>query len=126
MILREIFSCSRMLKVYQKIGRFSEVISYFSTREWEFTNDNTQALWKRLAPSDQQLFRFDAASLDWEDYFATHIMGLRRYLAKDHPSTLPQARKRWFRFYVIHRLIQCVFGFLFLRILWAIFSAVLL
>lgn len=86
-----------MLKVYRKIARFSDVISYFSTQSWTFSDDNTRALWTRLEPDDQKMFCFDMAKMDWENYFETHILGLRRYLAKDEPSTLPAARKRWFR-----------------------------
>jgi alcohol-forming fatty acyl-CoA reductase len=87
-----------MLKVYKKIQRFSDVIAYFSTQQWNFNNKNMQALWSRMDPKDQEIFHFSMKDMDWENYFETHILGLRKYLAKDDPSTLPAARRRWFRY----------------------------
>jgi alcohol-forming fatty acyl-CoA reductase len=86
-----------MMKVYRKISRFSDVIAYFATQEWKFNNKNMQDLWNRLHPKDQELFNFSMQNMDWENYFKTHILGLRKYLAKDDPSTIPVARTRWFR-----------------------------
>ncbi|KAG8222376.1 hypothetical protein J437_LFUL002995 [Ladona fulva] len=108
----------RLLKIYQKINKFSEVISYFSTQYWKFENSNTQELWKRLDPMDQELLPFDMTTMNWDNYFQKHILGLRIYLVKDDISTLPEARKRWKRLYYMHRMIQCVCGVLAVQFLW--------
>ncbi|XP_071441774.1 fatty acyl-CoA reductase wat-like [Hetaerina americana] len=114
----------KLLKIYQKINKFSKVIAYFSTQSWKFNNANVVDLWNRLDPMDQQMFQFDMNKMDWDNYFQKHILGLRVYLVKDDLSTLPEARKRWKRFYYMHRLIQCVFGVLVIRCLWFAVSTV--
>ncbi|XP_046383568.1 fatty acyl-CoA reductase wat-like [Ischnura elegans] len=114
----------KLLKIYQKINKFSKVISYFSTQCWKFDNANVVDLWNRLDPMDKSLFQFDMNEMDWDSYFQKHILGLRIYLVKDDLSTLPEAKKRWRRFYYMHRLIQCVFGVLVIRCLWFAVSTV--
>jgi alcohol-forming fatty acyl-CoA reductase len=86
-----------LLKTYKKIHKFANVISFFCTNEWEFTNDNVQNLWQNLNADDKKLFYFDLSSLDWEDYIKEYMKGMRVYLFKDDLSTAPVARKKWRR-----------------------------
>ncbi|KPJ19647.1 hypothetical protein RR48_06507 [Papilio machaon] len=44
-----------MLKVYSKIHKFSEVISYFCTREITFCNRRTRHLWDTTSQLDRQV-----------------------------------------------------------------------
>jgi Male sterility protein. len=84
-----------MINAYKKIHRFSEVLSYFSTRQWLFNDTNTRALWRKMPAEDQKYFNFDIGALIWEDYFYTHVRGLRVYLVKDSLDTVPLGiRKR--------------------------------
>lgn len=85
---------SRMVKIYQKIHKFCDVISYFNTRKWYFTNTNVQALWKKLDPKDKQIFYFDMKDLEWDSFTRDSMYGIRQYLMKDDPSTIPDAIKR--------------------------------
>jgi fatty acyl-CoA reductase len=99
----------RLVKIYKKINRFSDVISYFCTREWKFTNKNVQRLWEKLNEDDRKLFDFDISVLDWDEYFYNYVRGVRMYLLKDDPSTLPQSLTRFKRYKYI--------GFLTMHIL---------
>uniref|UniRef100_A0A8D9FFJ1 Fatty acyl-CoA reductase n=2 Tax=Cacopsylla melanoneura TaxID=428564 RepID=A0A8D9FFJ1_9HEMI len=92
----------RMVNAYKKIHRFSEVLSYFSTRQWLFNDKNTSALWRKLNEQDQKYFNFDIGSLVWEDYFYTHMRGLRVYLVKDSLDTVPQGIRKRHRFMLAH------------------------
>ena len=85
---------SRLLKTYEKLHKFSEVISYFSTREWKFSNSNIQQLWQKLSHEDRSTFDFNISDLHWDDFFRDSIFGIRTYLLKEGPETLPDARKR--------------------------------
>lgn len=87
----------QLLKVYKKIHKFSDVISFFCTNEWLFTNDNVQRLWRRLPAADQRLFDFDMRGMDWVEYSFHYIKGMRLYLFKDDLSTVPAARRKWRR-----------------------------
>jgi len=74
------------------------VISYFSTRDWKFTNKNVQDLWQKLDEDDKKLFDFNIDELDWDRYFYSYVRGIRLYLLKDDFSTIPQALARYTRY----------------------------
>lgn len=70
-----IFFCFRLVKGYQKINKFADVIAYFTMREWKFSNDNIQSLWNRMKKHDQDLFEFDIRRINWDMYFSTYTKG---------------------------------------------------
>lgn len=84
-----------MLKTYKKIHKFANVISFFCTNEWTFTNDNVQELWANLNDDDKKLFYFDMSSLDWDEYIRHYMLGMRVHLFKDDLSNADEARKKW-------------------------------
>lgn len=88
----------RLWNAYKKIHKFVDVISYFSTQQWKFTNDNVQTLWKRMSPEDQKLFDFNIANIDWQSVFKDSMLGLRTYMAQDTPDTIEPAKKRYRRY----------------------------
>ena len=73
------------------------MISYFSTRDWKFTNKNIQEIWQKLHEDDRKLFDFNIDELDWDKYFYTYVKGIRLYLLKHDVSTIPQAIARYKR-----------------------------
>ncbi|XP_012265217.2 fatty acyl-CoA reductase wat-like [Athalia rosae] len=95
----------KLLKLYKKIHKFAAVTSYFSQNTWNFHNANTRALWDKLSPEDQKNFFFSMADFDWRTYMERYISGLRLYIFKDDPSTIPAARKRMAVFKIFHNLI---------------------
>lgn len=87
----------QLLKVYKKIHKFADVISFFATNEWMFTNNNIQRMWTRLSNRDQELFNFNMKTMDWVEYLHHYISGMRKYLLKDDMSTVEAARRKWNR-----------------------------
>lgn len=85
------------MKVYQKIHKFTDVISHFCTNEWVFTNENVQLLWDRLDTKDQEVFSFSMKNFDWKKYFETYLKGIRVYLFKDKLDNLEKSKIRWQR-----------------------------
>lgn len=81
----------RMLKMYKKIHKFCQLIGYFTTQQWTFTNDNVQKLWTKLDANDQKLFFFNMSDVDWPLAMRGGVYGMRRYLLKEDPATIPQA-----------------------------------
>ena len=112
----------RLVKIYKKIFRFSDVISYFATREWKFRNDRVQALWQKLGPQDRQHFLFDMRSLDWDDYYYHYILGMREHMFKEDPSTITQGRQRQRRLKWLHQVMRVLVLMLALRACWALLS----
>jgi len=81
-----------------------DVLNYFATQEWKFTNDRLHALMEKLTFKDRKKFYFDIRDVDWNVYFETYIRGIRVYLIKDPLDTLPQARVKWQRYEVFNNL----------------------
>ncbi|XP_014231220.1 fatty acyl-CoA reductase wat-like [Trichogramma pretiosum] len=96
----------KMRAMYEKVHKMSDVVSYFSTREWNFANDNVHAMWKRLDEADRELFGFDMKNFDWRTYFSTYIKGIRVYLLKDGLETLPACKRKLMMFYLGHMLLR--------------------
>lgn len=88
----------KMQKLYTKIHKFREVIGYFTTRRWKFTNHNVQSLWAKLNAADQTLFFSDMGAIHWSEVINLSILGIRTYLMKDPPSTIPAAIRRMQRY----------------------------
>lgn len=82
------FSC-RFVKITRRVEKMTSVLEYFMTRDWAYSNMNTQQLWLSLSPWDQQLFPFSFAEFDWDNYLKAYMLGLRQYILKDDLSTLP-------------------------------------
>ncbi|KAG8038013.1 hypothetical protein G9C98_006338 [Cotesia typhae] len=110
----------RLLKVYKKIHRFMNVLNYFSTQQWSFTNQRLNSLVNRLDPRDKDLFFCDIKELDWNEYFKTYLVGIRVYLIKDPLDTLPQARIKWQRLYWMHQFVKLVIFYLIIKFFWSL------
>lgn len=82
-----------MTKAYKKIHKQCALLRYFLDNQFTFDTTNAKQLWKSMSPEDQKLFKFDMSSLDWSNYFYNSLFGLRRFLAKDEPDTIPKAKK---------------------------------
>ncbi|XP_071557368.1 fatty acyl-CoA reductase wat isoform X1 [Temnothorax nylanderi] len=112
----------RLLKVYKKIHKFMDVLNYFSTQEWKFTNDRLRALMGKLTFKDREKFYFDIRDVDWDTYFETYIRGIRVYLIKDPLDTLPQARVKWQRLYWSHQALKLILAYIAMRFSWTAIS----
>ncbi|XP_075232175.1 fatty acyl-CoA reductase wat-like isoform X2 [Lycorma delicatula] len=111
---------TNMLSVYKRVNKFSDVLAYFTIRNWVFKNDNVQNLWGNLTEHDKKLFPFDISSLDWNDYFYVYVRGIRKYLLKEDPSSIPYAKIKLRGFKILHQGIKLVLAFLILRLLYSI------
>ncbi|KAM3955063.1 fatty acyl-CoA reductase wat-like [Aphomia sociella] len=70
-------------KVYNKAWKITSVLSYFTTNEWFFTDNNTLELYQSLSRTDQDLFAFDSKVIDWKEMLLIWGVGIRRYIVKD-------------------------------------------
>lgn len=110
-------------EAYKKIHKFVDVISYFSTQQWKFTNHNVQAVWSRMTPLDQELFDFNIARLDWQSVFRSCMQGLRTTLVNESPDTLEVAKKRYRRLKIAHYTLVYSLRFILLALItWVTLS----
>ncbi|XP_076643575.1 fatty acyl-CoA reductase wat-like [Halictus rubicundus] len=111
-----------LLDAYRKIHKFSVATQYFSTREWDFRNENVQTLWRNLNSDDQKIFNFNVENIDWREYFYYYLRGLRMYIVGDPMDTLDEARVKYSRLRVVH---YTVVTLVVLLLLWIAASLVL-
>ncbi|XP_032678988.1 fatty acyl-CoA reductase wat-like [Odontomachus brunneus] len=113
-------------KLYGKIHKFNNMISYFMMNNWTHTNDNIQAIWRRMNKNDQFLFDFNMKGFDWSKYLEDHFRGMRLYLLKDDLSTLEVSRIKWKRLYWIHQVTKIVLTFIVFMLVWKLFTEIFL
>nr|CAD7398553.1 unnamed protein product [Timema cristinae] len=85
------------LKLYRKIDKYMLSMKYFTTFNWNFDNRKCMSLYQSLALEDKEIFYFDSNAYDWRDYLRSCINGLRIYLFKESPDTIPAGKSRLFK-----------------------------
>lgn len=91
------FFISRMIKIYNKIHKYSSVISYFATQSWNFKSENVNNLCNRMSDKDKQLFFCNLKELKWSEFFMFYCRGIRLHIVKDTEDTIPEAKVRFNR-----------------------------
>lgn len=81
-------------KAYKKIEKVLVMMSYFGTREWEFTNGNVDRLLKctRDFKYEKGNLEFDIRKINWNEYFRNYIPGIKRYFFKEDCGSLRQMK----------------------------------
>ncbi|KAL3270479.1 hypothetical protein HHI36_021022 [Cryptolaemus montrouzieri] len=111
-----------MLKIYKKIHKFSDVLAYFTTRQFKYRSDRVQTLIGSMSEKDKEIFFCDLRQLNWEAYFQVYLKGVRIYLLQDDMKTLDEAKIKYRRFVILHQTLKAILAVVFLRILWSIVS----
>ncbi|XP_045467424.1 fatty acyl-CoA reductase wat-like [Harmonia axyridis] len=115
-----------MLKMYKKIHKLSDVLTFFSLRQWKFSNDNIVKLWNKLDDTEKNLFFFDMKSLDLWAYYKTYVHGIRKYILKDSPDSLEAAKSKQRIFYVLHNILLAFLYFTMSIFVWTIFKKLII
>lgn len=81
-----------MVNIQEKLTKAAKCLEYFSTQQWNFRDNNVRKLGELLTAEDRQTFMFDVKEIDWESYLENYVLGIRRFILKENPSTLQEAR----------------------------------
>jgi fatty acyl-CoA reductase len=95
-----------MLRIQSKLNKAASCLEYFTTQQWNFRDDNVRKLAEQLSPEDRQTFMFDVKQIDWPSYLENYILGIRQFILKESPETLPAARSHIMKLYWIQRAMQ--------------------
>lgn len=87
-----------MQKIQDKLSKAASCLEYFATQEWKFRDDNVRRLCSYMSPADQLKFDFDVKNIDWDSYLQSYILGIRRFIFKENPNSLPKARSQLNRY----------------------------
>ncbi|KAF9810377.1 hypothetical protein SFRURICE_008633 [Spodoptera frugiperda] len=108
-----------MVRVQNKLEKAAACLEYFTTRQWAFADDNVQALCASLSPDDRRTFDFNVRNIDWDAYIESYVLGIRRFLFKESPDTLPKSRAVLRRLHIVHILTQVATVFFLWRFLFS-------
>lgn len=81
-----------MMKIMYRVQ--AAVISgrFFALNEFDFDYANVNSL--RQSDKDVQKFPFDIKAIDWDEYISIYMLGIRKFVLKENPKTLPKARSK--------------------------------
>ncbi|XP_055545151.1 putative fatty acyl-CoA reductase CG5065 [Wyeomyia smithii] len=114
-----------MVKVQKRITQGIEILQYYTTKVWVFKNDNMRAMYSRLSEEDRTKFYFDMSHIHWPTYFANYFLGVRHYVLKEPPESLPKARRLLQKLYILDKITQIIFYALLLWFFWSYWDVVL-
>lgn len=97
-----------LVRLHTNVWNSLKLLEKFIFTEWKFHNTKTQALIATLSEADKEKYNFDLKTLEWEPYFVNMAQGVRRYLSKEHPSSLDSARRKDKILLVLHLLLQAI------------------
>lgn len=106
----------RLAQFYRRLDKYAAVVVYFSTREFKFEEGNADRLWNSLDSTDQEMFPFNMAAMDWNMYLRSYVLGCRQFLLKEEHNTIVASRRRikmWVGWQKIQSLQSVVWLFLF-------------
>lgn len=82
----------RMVKIYNKLHRSINCLTYFTMQSWEWTYNNLDMLVSHMSPEDRKNFYFDPRPLHWPTYLENYCLGTKKFLLNEDLSGLPAAR----------------------------------
>uniref|UniRef100_A0ABD2WB33 Fatty acyl-CoA reductase n=1 Tax=Trichogramma kaykai TaxID=54128 RepID=A0ABD2WB33_9HYME len=106
-----------MVRVQARLDKAAKCLEYFSTQQWNFKDENVKQLGLQLSADDRQTFMFDVRQIDWPSYLENYILGIRQFILKESPDTLPAARTHITRLYWLHKTVQIGTVLLLMRLL---------
>lgn len=106
-----------MVRTQAKLNKAARCLEYFSTQQWNFRDNNVRRLGEQLSPEDRLTFMFDVRQIDWPSYLENYILGIRQFILKQSPETLPAARSHITKLYWLHKAVQFGMLLIVLRVL---------
>ncbi|XP_011495917.1 PREDICTED: putative fatty acyl-CoA reductase CG5065 isoform X2 [Ceratosolen solmsi marchali] len=95
-----------MVRIQAKLDKAAKCLEYFSTQQWRFKDENVKRLGQELSAEDRETFMFDVREIHWPSYLENYILGIRQFILKESPETLPAARTHIMRLYWLHKAVQ--------------------
>lgn len=81
-----------LVRLHKNVWNSLNLLEKFIFTEWRFHNTSTIKLIDSMSAGDKVTYNIDIRTLEWEEYFVSLTMGVRRYLNKEPNKTLEAAR----------------------------------
>lgn len=69
-------------------------LEYFTTNEWIYKTENFKMLNSSMNMTDRDIYTIDVRQINWPTYMEAYVLGVRKYLLKEDPSTIDKAKFR--------------------------------
>lgn len=108
-----------MMKIAKRFQKAANTGEFFAMHEWIFENGNLKQLAANVrSMKDGNEFTCDMSNMDWDNYVANYMLGIRKYVLKDGLESMEQARSKVKTLYWIKRIFQisvilCVYQIFF-------------
>ena len=74
-----------------------------------------------LTEEDRNLFYFQLDTVDWSSFMEDYILGIRKYLLKQDPSTIPTCRNKMFFLWLADRMMKVFMVYLLYKLFSVLF-----
>lgn len=81
-----------LINIQRRLSQGLKVLEYYTTRTWNFRNDNFKQIYCDLNEVDKKKFNFNMAEVELKEYLLNYILGVRKFILKETPEDLPKAR----------------------------------
>ncbi|XP_026740051.1 putative fatty acyl-CoA reductase CG5065 [Trichoplusia ni] len=98
-----------MINLQKRISHGLNVLQYYTTKEWDFRNENYKSLRNRVTAEDNETFFTDISSMNPEEYLKNYVLGTRQFCCHEDPANIPRARKLHTIRYIVDRFFKLVF-----------------
>ncbi|KAG7295470.1 hypothetical protein JYU34_021664 [Plutella xylostella] len=112
----------RLTRIYKKAYKLNTTLSYFLIKTFDWHDDNTLALFNKLSKTDQEIFTFDIARIDYRNLMIIWWLGLRKFIIKDELKGTEMAVKRQPYLKVAHYVISLLYIFCIYKVLSLVVS----
>jgi len=106
-----------LVKVMSRMKYAMDTMQFFLLNDWYFASKNIVDLRGQMSEEDRKKFNIDVSGVNWDNYIDNLVLGIRKHVLMDELSTLPQARKKAFRYNTMIGLLKTVMFVLALRFL---------
>ncbi|XP_076392702.1 fatty acyl-CoA reductase wat-like [Megachile rotundata] len=100
------------LRLMMRVARFNSSLYFFLYNVWTVEVENTQNILVHMNKADYEEFPFDLERLDWDKFMCDFCFGVKTYLMKDTTDSIPEARKTFRSFMILHYTV-CTCFFIF-------------
>ncbi|KAK7486341.1 hypothetical protein BaRGS_00022389 [Batillaria attramentaria] len=105
------------VRIQDRLWKAVSTLEFFTTRQWNFHNDNVLMLLNKMSTEDKKTFSFDPRTIDWSQYMENYCLGAKQFVLKEEVSELPKARIALQRLQRIQLVLKVVAGVLLWRYL---------
>ncbi|KAL8568138.1 hypothetical protein ACOMHN_027661 [Nucella lapillus] len=105
------------VKIQDRLWKAVNTLEFFTSRQWNFCNDNIFMLLTKLSNEDKKTFPFDPRSIDWATYMENYCLGVKQFVLKEEISELPKARVDLQRLQRIQQILKILGSVLLWRLL---------